>query len=334
MRSEAERRAAASDAARYQPIVGSAYHLLGCLGSGGMGVVFEAIHPATRRRVAIKFPAISGDLWRRTRARRRFVQEARALARLRNDRVVRILGCGVGSEGSPYLVMERLVGHPLSQLLVSGPLPLARALPLIRDICQGVGATHAAGLVHRDLKPSNLFVMREAGRERCTVLDFGLATPPGALQRGVFGTMRYMAPEQLSGRAPVDVHSDVFALGLVFLEMLLAPSERGAGGAWDVPCASTAAPWFSPELTDALVGLPAPLSEVVTAAIDPEPCRRPPNAIALLEAIELATGAHGRPLPGASMGRPPAQNPSPGHSPATLETDPSGQWPWRPSPAG
>ena len=328
MRGGAERRAAPL-AARYQPIVGFDYHLLGRLGSGGMGVVFEAVHAATGRRVAIKLPAISGEARCGTRVRERFVREARALARLRSDCIVRIFESGVGPEGSPYLVMERLQGKPLSQLLESGSLPLARALPLIRDICRGVGATHAAGLVHRDLKPSNLFVVRQAGRERCKVLDFGLAMRLGSLQHGLSGTMRYMAPEQLSGREPADVRSDIFALGLVVLEMLLGPAVQAVVGTRDVPSAT--AHGVPSDWAEATLGLPAPLRAVVEAALDPERCRRPPNAMALLEALERAAGGDGRPLPRALSIRRRAANP--GYSPSALETAPSGHWPWRSSDA-
>jgi serine/threonine-protein kinase len=149
----------------------------------------------------------------------------RALSAITSEHVVSVLDCGELDGETPYIVMERLHGEDLRRLLArEGPLSVYRAIRFALDACAGLSAVHEAGLIHRDLKPANLFVTRSKTRgEVCKIVDFGVAkgqasdaTGPGAL----LGTVRYMAPEQLSNSASVASTTDVYGVGAILFECL------------------------------------------------------------------------------------------------------------------
>ncbi len=175
------------------------YRILGFLGGGGMGLVFEAEDPILSRRVALKVlrPEMAGPV-----IRVRFLREAQMAASLKDDHVVTIYQVGE-SAGRPYLVMELLHGESLEQRLKRERwLPVPVALEFARQIAQGLKAAHTVGLVHRDIKPANIWLETRAdgqGPIRVKILDFGLAKPirddAGLTQDGVsVGTPAYMAP--------------------------------------------------------------------------------------------------------------------------------------------
>jgi serine/threonine protein kinase len=183
--------------------------------------VYEAEHLTLGRRFAVKVLCGHVD----SKARDRFRREWRTIARLNSEYVVSVIDCGELSDGTPYLVMERLNGSDLRQLLEeAAPLPIPRAVAIVEHACLGVAAAHRAGVVHRDLKPANLFVIpRETGDELCKVLDFGVAkvdTSETTQQGTVIGTIKYMAPEQLTDSASVGPPADVYALGAILYECL------------------------------------------------------------------------------------------------------------------
>ncbi len=184
----------------------SRYRIERALGEGGMGRVFEALDLQLGRRVAIKL--IREDL-DDPKARDRFLHEARAAATLSHPNACQLYEVSE-HEGHPFLVMELLEGEPLSARLKRGALPKEEAVALLKQLMSVLIEFHEAGLIHRDLKPSNVFVSEQGLK----LLDFGLArqpqhtesltvsalTVPGAVR----GTLRYMAPEQITGD-PVDV---------------------------------------------------------------------------------------------------------------------------------
>jgi serine/threonine protein kinase/tetratricopeptide (TPR) repeat protein len=193
-----------------------------------MGEVYRAHDPRLKRDVAIKvLPSfLSGDPDRL----RRFEQEAQAAATLNHPNILAIHQMGT-YEGAPYFVSELLEGSTLREHLKRGPMPLRKMIDYGLQIAHGLAAAHEKGIVHRDLKPENLFVTKDG---RVKILDFGLAkltqpnwphdskaptvscaTEPGA----VMGTVGYMSPEQVSGKA-ADHRSDIFAFGAVLYEML------------------------------------------------------------------------------------------------------------------
>lgn len=192
-----------------------------------MGEVYRARDTRLNRDVAIKVlpEALAHDADRL----RRFEQEARTIAALNHPNILGIHDIGA-HDGAPFLVSEFLEGQTLRDKLVSGAMPVRRAIEYALGIAQGLAAAHEKGIVHRDLKPENLFVTRDG---RIKVLDFGLAKlvrPEGmhetavtlsnpTLPGTVMGTVGYMSPEQVRGE-PIDARSDIFSFGAVLYEML------------------------------------------------------------------------------------------------------------------
>src|SRR5262245_16842839 len=191
-----------------------------------MGEVWKARDTRLARDVAVKVlpPKLASD----PAALARFEREAKAVAALSHPNVLGIYDLG-SDAGVTYAAMELLAGETLRQRLAEGPIPQRKALEYALQIAQGLAAAHEKGIVHRDLKPENLFLTSEG---RVKILDFGLAkvttresgdthsptvaasTEPGT----VMGTVGYMSPEQVRGRA-ADARSDLFSLGCVLYEM-------------------------------------------------------------------------------------------------------------------
>jgi eukaryotic-like serine/threonine-protein kinase len=205
------------------------YEVIAPLGSGGMGEVFLALDTRLRRHVAVKvLPAeLSADRERLARLER----EARTASALNHPNIVTVYD--IGSSGSTsYIAMEFVEGKTLREVLLSGPLPVKRALEIASQAADGLAKAHAAGIVHRDLKPENLMVSKDGFVK---ILDFGLAKfaprESGELSRmptvtraqteegTVLGTVGYMSPEQARGEA-VDFRSDQFSFGAIFYEMV------------------------------------------------------------------------------------------------------------------
>ncbi|HEY1533208.1 MAG TPA: serine/threonine-protein kinase [Polyangiaceae bacterium] len=209
--------------ARIGQVVAASYRIVRYIASGGSSHVFQAEHLRLGKSFAIKLLRVELDSSRR--AAQRFRREAKAIARLNSEHIVSVIDCGELDDGTPYLVMELLEGEDLRTLLSrEGTLPARRAVQLIIEACRGLTAVHDAGLVHRDLKPENLFVTKRAtGEDWCKVLDFGVAKMEASLstaEGAIVGTVRYMAPEQLSDSPAVGPATDVYALGAILYECL------------------------------------------------------------------------------------------------------------------
>ncbi len=200
----------------------SRYRILGQLGAGGMGIVYEAEDTRLGRRVALKF--LPGDVAKDPAALERLRREARAASALSHPNICTIHD--IDQDGDRhFLVMERLEGQPLAEKIAGRPLPLDELLPLAVQIADALQAAHAKGIIHRDLKPSNIFVTRET---QAKLLDFGLAKiVPEARAVGETsltssgetpGTLVYMSPEQVQGK-PLDARSDLFSFGVVLYAM-------------------------------------------------------------------------------------------------------------------
>ncbi len=206
------------------------------LGQGGMGLVFEAEALAPPGGlVAIKLlrPEHIGDPQIRTR----FLDEGRACMRLVHPNVIRVFEAGEAEDGSPFIVMERLVGEPLSALAPTGrPLAPARAVAIVQAVLAGLGAAHAQSVVHRDLKPENIFVTQDG---TVKILDFGIAKVMdaaggmGARTRTgmLLGTPAFMSPEQARSARDADHRSDLWSVAVMLYEILtgrqafVAPTE-------------------------------------------------------------------------------------------------------------
>lgn len=197
------------------------YRIEGVLGSGGMGTVFAAYDERLDRRVAIKTIRQGSDVT--PERRERLWREARATAALEHPAIARVYDV-LGEGDELHIVMERVVGRPLTDLLAEGPLPVFEVLRLGQQIAEGLAAAHARDIVHRDLKAANVMVTDDG---RVKILDFGLAkrldapaTDTALTQDGVvLGTCHAMSPEQAMGRS-LDGRSDLFALGSLLYQTL------------------------------------------------------------------------------------------------------------------
>lgn len=213
------------------------YEFFGEIGRGGMGAVYEAIKRSNGRRVAVK--VLSAAAAGNPEFVERFRREAEVLSGLKHPRIVEIDSWGEQA-GILYLVMEFVPGGDLSALLRSrGKLSLEEAVQKIGQACEALEFTHGRGVLHRDIKPGNL-LLDDAGGVKLG--DFGLAkliddreSMGLTMTHASMGTPRYMAPEQMGGNDEVDARTDVYALGVVFYEMLTGgvpggsfalPSER------------------------------------------------------------------------------------------------------------
>jgi serine/threonine-protein kinase len=199
------------------------------LGQGGMGVVVAATHLQLDERVALKF--LLPDALGNPEAVERFAREARAAVKIKSEHVARVSDVGTLESGSPYMVMEYLEGQDLGAWVRSyGAMKIPEAIEFLLQACEALAEAHLLGIVHRDLKPANLFVTRRADGSPCIkVLDFGISklTLPGtAPELGmtktntVMGSPLYMSPEQMSSTRNVDRRTDIWALGVIFYEIL------------------------------------------------------------------------------------------------------------------
>jgi hypothetical protein len=252
------------------------YEVLSSLGAGGMGEVYRARDRRLGRDVALK--VLRGDAASDARRLRRFETEARAVAALSHPNITAVHDVG-SDDGVPYVVFELLSGETLRERLCRGAVPYRKAVELGIQVCQGLAAAHARGILHRDLKPENLFLTR---RGPLKILDFGLAkltlgaeageghstgeteTQPGVLM----GTVGYLSPEQAFGR-PADARSDVFAAGVVLYEMISGRRPFHA----DTPPETLAAILRKdpPELTSPFGPVPPGLERIVRRCLEKEP---------------------------------------------------------------
>ncbi|MEE2904237.1 MAG: protein kinase [Myxococcota bacterium] len=215
---------------RRDPLIGATiagkYQIIDKLGEGGMGSVYRASQQPIERMVAVK--VLLNKLVDDDMAVRRFDQEARAVSKMQHPNTVTIYDYGQTDDGRFYLVMEFLKGKTLTDLLRSrGTVEPHLACHVIRQVCASLGEAHLTGSIHRDLKPDNIFLTTVGNDENFVkVLDFGVAkladNEAGATltQTGmIFGTPKYMSPEQAEGR-PIDSRADIYAIGVVLYELL------------------------------------------------------------------------------------------------------------------
>jgi serine/threonine protein kinase len=285
------------------------YRILGILGEGGMGTVYEAEQQQPRRRVALK--VIRGGSYVDDRRVTMFRREIETLARLDHPNIGAIYDAGRTEDGQHFFAMELVRGRTLDAWLGArrGPVDAQEVrlrLRLIVSICRAVHYAHQRGVIHRDLKPSNIVVPDREGPgaeselPAVKVLDFGLAritdsdiaAPTLVTEIGTIrGTIPYMSPEQTRGNpGAVDVRSDVYALGIILYEALtgVRPYETESSSLLDairIVCEQPPAPlrraWKGPRAPD------ADLQTIVGKALEKEPDRRYASAAALAEDLQL-----------------------------------------------
>ncbi|MBX7432345.1 serine/threonine protein kinase [Mycobacterium sp. Y57] len=200
-------------------VLGGRYELRGILGRGGMAEVHDGWDRRLGRPVAVKLLYPTAEAQPDTR--RRFATEARAAALVNHPHVVAVHDTGV-HEGRPYIVLERLPGASMADVLArGGPMPAEHVRAILRDVLAALGAAHATGVLHRDIKPANILFTTFGGVK---IADFGVAKSadsPHTLTNRVFGTMAYLPADRIAGR-PATASDDLYALGVVAYEALTA----------------------------------------------------------------------------------------------------------------
>jgi serine/threonine protein kinase len=269
-----------------QLLAGTKYRALGLLGKGAQGVVVDAEHIALGKPVVIK--VLQGKHGLDARLAERMQLEAQALARLSSPHLVAVHDVGALIDGRPFFVMDKLWGRTLkAEVRARGPLPVAEAIEVARQVLVGLGTVHRAGLVHRDVKPDNVFLCEtEAGKPPLVkLLDFGIAkVVPGthgsvvnALAPTVngiaIGTPRFLSPEQACGN-PVDARADLYAAGVLLFWMLTGKDPFAHHTALsDVLLAHVTEP--APLLADvAPTAVPAALDKAIRKAMQKLPEHR------------------------------------------------------------
>lgn len=287
------------------------------LGAGGMGVVYRARDPRLERDVAIKllppFAARDGE------ARARFEREARLIAQLQHPNVCALFD--VGRDGDrDFLVMELLEGESLAKRIERGPLDAATVASIGAAIADALAAAHRRGILHRDLKPANVMLTRTGAK----LLDFGLARlvppPSGAATEQqetrledplsgvgtIAGTLAYMAPEQLEGKA-LDSRADLWGLGCVLYEM--ATAKRPFAGASAASTIAAILGQEAPPLTELAPMAPPELDRIVRTCLAKDPDERWQSATDLARELRWLGSGSARPATGAALALPRAAGP-------------------------
>ncbi|MCK5796479.1 MAG: serine/threonine protein kinase [Deltaproteobacteria bacterium] len=222
---QAPKNAPAADNAD-KPLLGGRYRLIRRLGKGGMGEVFLAQHATIEKHVAIKI--LLPDRAKDETQKARFLNEAKATARIRHPNVIDISDFGETDDGRTFFVMEYLAGEDLKKHCRRNHISTWKNIELILlQVCSGLGAAHKQGIIHRDLKPDNIFLIEHQGIENFVkILDFGLAKmidddrSKKLTKTGIIvGTPAFLSPEQIKGDA-IDHRADIYAMGLILYRML------------------------------------------------------------------------------------------------------------------
>src|SRR5262245_38485413 len=197
-------------------VLGGRYELRGVLGRGGMAEVRDGWDVRLDRPVAVKllYPVFTTQ----PEDRRRFEGEARAAAALNHPHIVSVHDSGEHA-GTPYIVMERLSGQTLADVIARGPLPQPHVRSILDEVLSALSAAHAHDILHRDIKPANI-LFSASGHAK--VADFGVAKSPGSVHTmtgQIVGTMAYLSPDRIAGR-PASVADDLYAVGVVGYEAL------------------------------------------------------------------------------------------------------------------
>jgi serine/threonine protein kinase len=299
---------ASDDDRRIGSVLGS-YKIVELLGRGGMGYVFRAEHVKLGRAVALKL--LRGDYAARRDAVARFFQEARTVNRVRHRNIVDVTDFVELDDGTTFIIMEFLNGGSLGHWALAG-VDLPRALAVLVQICDGLGAAHEVGVIHRDLKPDNVFIVPTPdGAELVKLLDFGVAklvnrddedvgfqTAAGS----VIGTPAYMSPEQAGGMA-VDARSDIYSLGAIMYELFTGqPMFRGRSFGEYVRKHLTEMP-VPPRATPGGAQIDPRLEALIMKCLEKDPIQRFRNIVELREALLAMLGGMETYLPGlASVG--------------------------------
>ena len=274
-------------------IIAERYQVLSKIAEGGMGEVYKGVHIELEKPVAIK--VMRRELSDDPGFADRFKREAIAASRIGQQNICDVSDFGRTPGGMFYFVMEFLDGQTLGQIIRDrGALPVSRAIHILHQLCQALASAHHANIVHRDLKPENVMILQRPGQQDFVkVLDFGVAKLPAASDKAgqtqagmVVGTPQYMAPEQASALA-TDARTDIYALGLIFYEMLQGrPTFKE-----ETPALLMAAQIYKapPPLTfGSGDSMPEALQKIVKHMLMKKPEDRPQTMEAVIEELQTA----------------------------------------------
>src|ERR1051326_8223922 len=266
------------------------YHILSCLGQGGMGTVYLADDVRLNRKVALKF--LSSDFISDGWAKRQLIREAQAVAMLDHPNICAVHGFEEIGEHS-FIVMQYIEGETLSDLIHTDTLKSSQIVPLAQQMVSALNNAHAHGIIHRDIKPKNIMVTPSG---QVKVLDFGLAkTIPKNLEDAtesisqlsrdglLVGTIAYMSPEQLRGEK-LDYRSDIFSLGTVLYEMTSGRNPHAQKSNAEVISAIMSR--VPPSLRQVSIHCPRGLEQIVNRCLQKDPGERYQSAAALLIDLE------------------------------------------------
>ena len=279
-------------------ILAGRYELGSELGRGGMGVVYAAEDLLLERPVAVKL--LFGEAAQEPEIVTRFQREALAAGKIGHENICDVRDRGEAEDGSPFIVMEKLVGQPLDDLFeCEGRVEIDRLCKIVLQVLAALEAAHAEGIIHRDLKPANIFVTRNsAGEERIKLLDFGISKftrGPHAVQLtrtgAVLGTPLYMSPEQALGQMDIDQRSDLWSTGTIMYEGLCGTPPFVADSYNAVISAILTAEPKAP--SEVVEGIPAALDAVLLKALEKNVDDRWANAAELAESVRAARGRNG-----------------------------------------
>lgn len=257
-----------------RPVVDGRFVLERALSRGAMSIVAAAHHVRGRVPVAIKYlnpehvsdPVIFA----------RFQREAAALHKSQSEHVVRLLDVGYAPSLGPYIVMERLPGKDLAQLVADAPLGPELAIGYVIQVCRALLVAHAAGVVHHDVKPENMLLAGDGQNEAVKLIDFGIsedpAHPPPPGGDWIIGTPAYMAPERITGSAQADPRSDIWSLGITLHE--LATGQQPFRADDDAELCRQIASGEPPELVKDTRRLPRGLRDIVARCLRLDPAQR------------------------------------------------------------
>jgi serine/threonine-protein kinase len=289
------------------------------IGEGGMGIVYKAIHPVHRNHVAIKVlgPAFSRD----AAMIARFEQEALMISGMHHPNIIEIHNLGMLVDGRKYIVMELLVGEPLTARIDRGPIPPLEGMEIVDAVCDALLAVHARGIVHRDLKSDNVFLANIGGTTRVKLLDFGLAKssnrPTGAatMMGMVVGTPQYVSPEQIRGQ-PATGASDTYSLGILTFKILVGKVPWDSAVPTQVLAHHLQTP--PPRTSDIVPAIPAGLATLVQRMMAKQPAERPTLAELRAAFADIRAGGTGLPPAPAPAPAPPPANASVSTAPASV----------------